>query len=350
MSRIPLAPKIAAGGTVDSCADPAVIRGQKQGDSHWYLYCTTDPLNDADLDSRGNLIFHRIPQMRSANLTDWEYLGDAFAPGPDNLPVFAEPDAALWAPDVVYSQADNGDGDGQYLLFFGVTDTVATQSGTPDCGSDGAIGVAFGESPIGPWVFAERPVVKPRRGGAGCNFKWTFDPDVLGDRIGTQGRLYYGSYYGGVFSARFDLRIDGNASTPDQVLVDEAGATMVAIDNRYEGATVIERDGWFYMFVSATDCCNGALTGYTTLVGRARSPDGPFIDRLGQSLLDAAPGGSPVLVMTGDRWVGTGHNIVVPDEVGAWRGQLDPQTEGRIHRPFLQWTVSRQNRTKRRRT
>ncbi len=315
--RLPLTPHIAESGlTVDSCADPAVLHSQKPGDDNWYMYCTTDPLNDTDVDDAGDFVFRRIPQLRSANLVDWEYLGDAFPQGPAGLPEYAEAGAALWAPDVVYSEIDNGDGDGQYLLFFGVTDTVEALSGVADCTSDGAIGVAFGETPTGPWIFAKQPVVPPRPGGDGCNFKWTFDPDVLGDRIGTEGTLYYGSYYGGIFAAALTLDVDGDPGTPD------TGRTgpgeMVVIDNRYEGATVIEREGWFYIFVSATDCCNGALTGYSTFVGRSQSPTGPFLDQQGVSLTDEATGGTPFLTMTGDRWVGPGHNILVRDEAGGW--------------------------------
>ena len=83
----PLRPVIAGTDlTVDSCADPTVIRGQKPGDRSWYMYCTTDPLHDADVDGAGELIFHRIPQLRSADLVYWTYVGDAFAPGPAGLP------------------------------------------------------------------------------------------------------------------------------------------------------------------------------------------------------------------------------------------------------------------------
>ena len=49
----PLAPDIPGDGTVDSCADPTVIKGQDgetlNGEQVWYMYCTTDPLNDQDV-------------------------------------------------------------------------------------------------------------------------------------------------------------------------------------------------------------------------------------------------------------------------------------------------------------
>ena len=41
--RNPLEPTVPGDGTVDSCADPTVLKGQRPGDRFWYLYCTTDP-------------------------------------------------------------------------------------------------------------------------------------------------------------------------------------------------------------------------------------------------------------------------------------------------------------------
>src|SRR5215203_5172106 len=54
----PLAPDILGDGTVDSCADPTVIKGQDgetlNGEQVWYMYCTTDPLNDKDVNASGD--------------------------------------------------------------------------------------------------------------------------------------------------------------------------------------------------------------------------------------------------------------------------------------------------------
>jgi arabinan endo-1,5-alpha-L-arabinosidase len=298
----PLEPQIPGGGVVESCADPMVIQGQQPGDTTWYMYCTTDPLNDEDLDAEGNLVFHRIPMMTSQDLVNWTYVGDAF----DTLPDWAEEGAALWAPDVVYSSTFD-----QYYMFVGVTNTTAEISGEENCDSDNAIGVAVSDSPTGPWEFSDEPVVYPRRGGPGCNFYWTYDPDVLWDTVETESVLYYGSYYGGVYGTSLTLTEDG-------AWADEAGATMVAIDNKYEGTNVIYKDGYYYIFLSATNCCNGALTGYSVFVGRSTSPLGPFVDQQGNLLTDAQAGGTPFLTMNGNRWVGTGHNIVFQDAAGDW--------------------------------
>ena len=79
------------------------------------------------------------------------------------------------------------------------------------------------------------------------------------------------------------------AETPDP-----GDDTRIAIGNRYEGANVVYKDGYYYLFVSATNCCNGALTGYSVFVGRSTSPFGPFVDREDNSFLEAAVGGTAV--------------------------------------------------------
>jgi arabinan endo-1,5-alpha-L-arabinosidase len=311
----PLAPDIPGDGTVDSCADPTVIKGQDgetlNGEQVWYMYCTTDPLNDKDVDDAGDPVFHRIPTMVSTDLVNWTYVGDAFPLDGGDLPAWIDPTAAFWAPEVVYSSAFD-----QYYLFVTVTETTAAGGGSDTCRGDSAIGVAVGDSPTGPWDFADEPVVPPRldpNGGA-CSYFWTYDPDVLGNTVTDEGILYYGSYYGGIFATRVDFSETGvTAETPDP-----GDDTRIAIGNRYEGSNVVFKDGYYYLFVSATNCCNGALTGYSVFVGRSTSPFGPFVDREGNSFLEAAVGGTPFLTMNGNRWVGTGHNTVFQDEAGQW--------------------------------
>ena len=50
--------------------------------------------------------------------------------------------------------------------------------------------------------------------------------------------------------------------------------------------------------------------------GRSQNPLGPFVDREGISLLAGRVGGTPVISMNGNRWVGPGHNAVFTDFAG----------------------------------
>ena len=281
----PLTLNVGDGETAESCADPVVIHGQTKGDRYWYLYCTTDPLNGNDRAADGSFNFNLIPTFRSLDLVTWDYQGNAF----NERPAWVGDDAGLWAPEVSYFN-------GRYYLYYTAPETDAGGS---------AIGVATSDSPTGPWTDAGGPVVAPRKDPNGDGFFWTFDPEVLE----THGKryLYFGSYYGGVFVR--ELSKDGLTSLPDT-------ETRITIANRYEGAQIVEHGGYYYLLASATDCCRGPLTGYSVFAGRSRSPLGPFVDRDGASLLAGRVGGTPVISMNGNRWVGTGHNDTVTDFSG----------------------------------
>ncbi|HEU5087067.1 MAG TPA: family 43 glycosylhydrolase, partial [Roseiflexaceae bacterium] len=284
----PLPIQTASGVSVESCADPSIIQGQTPGDNAWYMYCTTDPLNGNDRDGAGNLIFHFIPILRSSDLVHWSYVGDVFSARPG----WVAADAGLWAPDIEYFN-------GQYYLYYTASDT-----NLPGAGS--AIGVATAPSPVGPWADSGTPAVEPH--AAPCcpdSRRWVFDPDVL--EANGQKYIYYGSYFGGI-SARM-LSNDGLRSDP-------ASQVQITIANRYEGGTIFKRGQYYYLFASATNCCNGPLTGYSVFAGRSTNPLGPFVDKEGVSLLQGPVGGTPVISMNGNRWVGPGHNAVFKDLAG----------------------------------
>ncbi|MFF5079697.1 family 43 glycosylhydrolase [Actinoplanes sp. NPDC000266] len=262
----------------DTFADPVIVRGD---DGLYYAFGTTDPLRE------GERTPHRIPIARSADLTRWAYAGDAFG---DELPPYAAAGASFWAPDV--RKIGN-----RWVMYVTVTETTTAPGAS-------AIGVATAPKPTGPWTFAPEPAVPPRAAPDG-GWWWTFDPSQLTTPDGRK-YLYYGSYFGGIWVSELTadgLRITG---TP----------TRVAIDNKFEGAYVVRRDGWYYLFASSANCCAGPTTGYSVSVGRSRSPLGPFTDRDGLRLDVSRAGGTPVIAPNGNRWVGTGHNGLVTDRSG----------------------------------
>ncbi|GIG35026.1 family 43 glycosylhydrolase [Cellulomonas pakistanensis] len=301
-------------GFADTYADPAVIRGQ---DGWWYAYGTTDPLRE------GEGTRHLLPVSRSADLVTWEHVGDAFTE--DTLPAWADTErgASLWAPDVRYV-------DGEYRLYYVVTETTTTPGG-----GDSAIGVATGPTPTGPWTDSGDPVVDPRPGGSDGpdDFLWTFDPSHVVGPDGTE-HLFYGSYYGGIWVTELDETGTEAVGEPVQV----------TIDNKYEGAYVVQRGGYWFLFASSANCCAGPTTGYSVHVGRSESVTGPYVDREGVPLLQSRAGGTPVVAPNGNAWVGTGHNAVVTDLAGRdWLAyhaidRADPYldgTEGINERPML---------------
>jgi hypothetical protein len=268
----------------DTFADPSIIKAK---DGYWYAYGTSDPLRE------GEKTPHTIPMARSKDLVNWNYVGDALS-SPTEVQ-WAAPDASIWAPDIRYI-------DGKYYMYYVVTQTTVT-----DEPNDNAIGVATAPTPTGPWTDSGAPVVGPRRGDSGNpgDFKWTFDPNEFTDSDGTH-YLYYGSYYGGIWVTK--LTDDGTRT--------RGGPTMVAIDNRYEGAYVVRHGKYYYLFGSSANCCAGPTTGYSVYVGRSDDPLGPFVDKQGRSMNESRVGGSIVVTPNGNKWVGTGHNAVATDLSG----------------------------------
>lgn len=276
-------------GPFESCADPAIIRGQEPGDPYWYLYCTDNPFNGADRAANGRLNDHFIPMLRSRDLRQWTYIGDAFPTRPSWIARFT----GLWAPDVQYFN-------GRYYLYYTVVGSLRP-------GRDSAIGVATSPTPTGPWTDSGGPVVEPQvdpRGGSAR--RWVFDSAIATDDAG-QRFLFYGSFVGGISARR--LSTDGLRTDP-------ASEVPIASANRYEAVSIVKHEGYYFMFVSAGECCNGPLSGYSVLAGRATDLLGPYTDREGVALLAGQVGGTPILSANGNRWVGPGGGMAFTDAAG----------------------------------
>ena len=181
----PLQVQIPGDGLVESCADPSIIRGQTTGDAYWYIYCTTDPLNDADRDSSGGLNFHLIPTLRSLDLVNWEYVGDVFQARPAWV---AARRRIVGAGHPLFQRAVL-----PVLYRFGYRPAGRRQRdwrgdrspARPDPGPTAAP----------PWLNRIRlPAARTSR-------RWVFDPAILTDDTG-QMWIYYGSYFGGISVAQ----------------------------------------------------------------------------------------------------------------------------------------------------
>lgn len=265
----------------DTYADPAVIRGQ---DGYWYLYATSDPLTEAPSK------FGLMHIARTQDFTEWEYLGEVFHE--DNQPEWATDTSMFWAPDIRYV----GD---EYVMYYTVTDTVA------DPGEwNYAIGAATSPTPHGPWTPTDEAVVEARPDGDGGYYN-TIDPALITDEDGTR-YLYFGGYHGGIWVTEMDetgLRAVGEP-------------VQVTVADRYEGAYVVKRDGYYYLTASSANCCAGPVTGYSVYAGRSTSPTGPFVDHEGISMNDPRVGGTQVIAQNGNSIIGVGHHAFFTDTTG----------------------------------
>lgn len=85
-----------------------------------------------------------------------------------------------------------------------------------------------------------------------------------------------------------------------------------------EGATVVYRDGYYYLFYNKGGCCAGVNSTYYVVVGRSTSPTGPYVDKSGKNLrtVQTTSGGSLVFRHDdskgdADRYYGPGHFAVL---------------------------------------
>lgn len=281
----PLALRVNASTLAASCADPAILKVQQNSVDTWYLYCTSDQLYTGDTSA------HYINIFQSFDLVNWTYDGNAFSSTPSWANVSG---ASLWAPAIKVFN-------GTYYLYFAASSTGLAGGGE-------AIGVGTSSSPAGPFVDHGAPVVEPELAANCCSgtYRWTIDPDVTEDTSG-QKYILFGSFNGGLYVRK--LSADGFTS-------DASSEQLVAVDNRYEGGNWWVHDGYYYLFASSTNCCNGPLTGYGVYVGRATTPMGPYVDAQGVSMLAVNAGGTPVLHMNGNGVLGPGGNVIFTDEVG----------------------------------
>ena len=296
-ARLPLFPEFQnpltlndpATGPGVSCPDPAIMEETLNRVETWYLYCTGDPLNSNDKDANGNLRNHYIATWRSIDLIHWTYNGDAFAADPAWVGV----ETNLWAPAVKHFN-------GKYYLYY-----VAPETGGP--GGPSEIGVATAPHAGGPWTDLGRPVVATESAPCCTNTnRAVIDPDVVTDEAG-QRYISFGSFFGGISLQKLSR---------DGFTADKASEVQIAVDNLYEGGAFWKRDGWYYLFVSSTNCCNGPLSGYSVNVGRARTPLGPFLDQNGVALTATTGNGAKVIAANGNRWVGPGGNVIFKDASG----------------------------------
>ncbi len=188
----------------------------------------------------------------------------------------------VWAPDAFRL----GD---EWLMYVTLYNSAA----------DSAIAVFSSKDARGP--FTDGRIVTR---SSDTGIKDTIDPEaVRDDRDGTLW-LFFGSI--GKMH-RVKLSDDGKSVAPGAVYEHVAGLDSSTVSNRlqvFEGAYLKRRGGWWYLFAS-----RGWYKNYTygVVVGRARTLDGPFLDREGRRMIDGF-GTTVIESQKGDRFFGPGHN------------------------------------------
>lgn len=221
--------------------------------------------------------------LKSADFTHWEDTGKSFFSGKESKRIRSEW-RHVWAPDVF--RLGN-----RYLLYVSLVN-AATNS---------AIAVYSSTSPEGPFT-GGKIVTDGRKTGIAD----TIDPEAVRDDRDGSLWLYFGSI-GKIHRVR--LTPDGLSVAPGARYEHMAG---LALDKKsdpmrekvFEGAYLHRRNGWWYLFASKGCYWNHT---YSVVVGRAKTLDGPFLDRTGRPMTEGCAT-TVISSKKGDRLFGPGHN------------------------------------------
>jgi arabinan endo-1,5-alpha-L-arabinosidase len=227
----------------------------------------------------------------STDLLHWTRNGAVFAEIPAWASAAVPGVRGLWAPDV--SRVAGG-----FRLYYSVSTFGKNTS---------AIGLATAATldrsdPRFGWVDQGMVV----RSGAEDDFN-AIDPDLLVDSKGRHW-LTFGSFWTGIKLIELDPATGKPSGDHPKMYAIARRPTPGAI----EAPDMIERGGRFYLFASIDFCCRGVDSTYSTVVGRADSPTGPFTDADGRSMMDG--GGTRFLHADLDptgRWAGPGHSAMI---------------------------------------
>jgi arabinan endo-1,5-alpha-L-arabinosidase len=248
--------------------DPAVHRA---ADGFYYAYATQSEVG-------GRMV--NVQVARSSDLVTWQHLGDAL-PG---KPAWASKTQDFWAPHV------SRHGGTYYLYYSAKPDAALADDNRGLC-----LAVATASRPEGPFTDSGRPLQ------CGPGFV-NIDPMAYDDPATGKRLLYWGSGF---------EPIKVRELAPDRISFATGSQALDLVrpdknsdyKNLIEGAWVVRRQGWYYLFYSGDNCC-GPKAHYAAMVARSRNATGPF-----ESLAD------PILVAR-DNWVAPGHNSVIEDGRG----------------------------------
>ncbi|CAA9510214.1 MAG: GH43_3 / GH43 / GH43_30 / GH43_8 / GH43 _5 / GH43_31 / GH43_33 / GH43_6 / GH43_4 / GH43_9 / G H43_34 / GH43_32 / GH43_29 / GH43_10 / GH43_ 11 / GH43_13 [uncultured Sphingomonas sp.] len=256
--------------------DPAIMLAP---DGYHYAYAT-------QTDRAGTMV--NIQVARSRDLMKWQYLGDALPA----KPTWASKTQDFWAPHVHRDR-------NRYLMYYSAKpDAALTDEKKGLC-----LAVATGTSPAGPFTDIGQPLK------CGDSFV-EIDPFAYDDPDTGKRLLYWGSGFRPIKVQ--ELAPDRTAFAPGSAPVDlvSPNPTKDAFPVLIEGAWVLRRGGYYYLFYSGDNCC-GAKANYAVMVARSRSATGPF-----ETLEQATGAPHSIILARSGYWVAPGHNSIVTDARG----------------------------------
>jgi arabinan endo-1,5-alpha-L-arabinosidase len=256
--------------------DPAIIRAS---DGRYYVYATQGAGPD------GKML--NIQVATSGDLTSWRRLGDALPV----KPAWASRTQDFWAPHITEHR-------GTYYLYY----SAKPDEALADQRKGLCLAVATARRPDGPFT----DIGKPLQCGPGFV---NIDPMAYDDPASGRPLLYWGSGFEPI-KVR-ELAQDRISFAPGSAPVDLVKPVKGGdYQQLVEGAWVIRRGRYFYLFYSGDNCC-GPKAHYAVMVARSRSATGPF-----ETLASVTGARSSVILERDGRWIAPGHNSIISDALG----------------------------------
>ena len=271
-----------------SFADPTFLRDE---DGTFYAYSTEEDWNDGN----GDKI---IPIVKSTNLVDWEYVGNAFSARPDF--VNDGNHRWVWSPDAVKH-------DRKYFLFYSLSYGDDTKAG---------IGVSWSDKPEGPFIDNGELLRSDKIG-----VEHSIAPFFIEDN----GRFYtlWGSFRG-----IYGIELEYDSSIPNFKI---KGDKFQIAGMHFEGSRITKKGDYYYFISSNGHCCTWPDNYYNIRVARSKSLKGPYLDINGKGIMSmttAQPHDGTVILIAEDyqefsRWrefAGPGQNtkIITDDNGNDW--------------------------------
>ena len=253
--------------TFSSAADPTVIRTE----DGFYLYATqTDE--------------YWVPIYFSKDLVNWEFKRTAFR----NATKPQIPGGgAFWAPEIRHIN-------GKYVLYFSWA-----KWGDGDASYTA---VATSDSPLGDFVNSKELLTKEDF-GSNCIDQFYYEED-------NKKYMFVGSFNGIYVTELTDdgLSVKRNENGTPTLKKQVCGKA-------FEGTNIYKKNGYYYLFASINNCCDGERSRYKVVVGRSQDLLGPYLDKSGKDMINNA--WELVLEGDGQKFFGPGHNsIIVQDDAG----------------------------------
>lgn len=253
--------------TFSSAADPTVIRTE----DGFYLYATQKDK-------------YWVPIYFSKDLVNWEFKRTAFR----NATKPQIPGGgAFWAPEIRHIN-------GKYVLYFSWA-----KWGDGDASYTA---VATSDSPLGDFVNSKELLTKEDF-GSNCIDQFYYEED-------NKKYMFVGSFNGIYVTELTDdgLSVKRNENGTPTLKKQVCGKA-------FEGTNIYKKNGYYYLFASINNCCDGERSRYKVVVGRSQDLLGPYLDKSGKDMINNA--WELVLEGDGQKFFGPGHNsIIVQDDAG----------------------------------